>query len=92
MIDKRKYQNREGARVTGGLILVVIGVALLLRNFGFGVNAEPFELLAKHLPFTTLFKHANNLTQVDMSTLASGTYLVKVTSDNQVKTIKINKR
>lgn len=38
---------------------------LLLRNFGFGVNAEPFELLAKHLPFTTLFKHANNLTQVE---------------------------
>ncbi|MBS7786732.1 T9SS type A sorting domain-containing protein [Flavobacterium sp. CYK-55] len=36
-------------------------------------------------------KTSNNLTQVDMSHLASGTYLVKVTSDNQVKTIKINK-
>ncbi len=38
---------------------------LLLRNFGFGVNAEPFELLAKHLPFAILFKHANNLIQVE---------------------------
>ncbi|MFN8275657.1 MAG: T9SS type A sorting domain-containing protein [Flavobacteriaceae bacterium] len=37
-------------------------------------------------------KTSNNLTQIDMSHLASGTYLVKVTSDNQVKTIKINKR
>jgi Secretion system C-terminal sorting domain/Cleaved Adhesin Domain len=29
--------------------------------------------------------------KVDMSTLASGTYLVKVTSDNQIKTIKVFK-
>ncbi|MBS1534835.1 MAG: T9SS type A sorting domain-containing protein [Bacteroidetes bacterium] len=36
-------------------------------------------------------KTSNNLTQVDMTHLASGTYLVKVASDNQVKTIKINK-
>ena len=29
--------------------------------------------------------------QIDMSNLASGTYLVKVTADNQIKTIKIIK-
>jgi hypothetical protein len=29
--------------------------------------------------------------QVDMSQLSAGTYLVKVTSDNQVKTIKVVK-
>jgi hypothetical protein len=47
-----------------------------------------FNLLGQEV----MTKSSNNLTQVDMSTLASGTYLVKVTSDNQVKTIKINKR
>lgn len=33
-----------------------------------------------------------NATQIDMSGLASGSYLVKVTSDNQTKTIKIIKQ
>lgn len=38
---------------------------ILARNFGFGVNAEPFELLAKSLPTHYLAKHKNNLTQVE---------------------------
>lgn len=33
-----------------------------------------------------------NQSQIDMSNLAAGTYLVKVTSDNQVKTIKVVKQ
>ncbi|WP_298222994.1 T9SS type A sorting domain-containing protein [Flavobacterium sp.] len=37
-------------------------------------------------------KSANaNLSQIDMSNLAKGTYLVKVTADNQIKTIKVIK-
>ncbi|WP_298222996.1 T9SS type A sorting domain-containing protein [Flavobacterium sp.] len=32
-----------------------------------------------------------NLSQIDMSNLAKGTYLVKVTADNQLKTIKVIK-
>jgi hypothetical protein len=37
-------------------------------------------------------KSANdNQSQIDMSNLSSGTYLVKVTADKQVKTIKIVK-
>jgi hypothetical protein len=32
-----------------------------------------------------------NQGQVDMSGLASGTYIVKVTADNQVKSIKVVK-
>jgi hypothetical protein len=47
-----------------------------------------FNLLGQEV----MAKASNNLTQVDMSALASGTYLIKVTSGNQVKTIKINKR
>lgn len=38
---------------------------LLARNFGFKVNAEPFELLAKHLPLQILLKHHDNLFQTE---------------------------
>lgn len=37
----------------------------LLRNFGFKVNALPFELIAKQLPVNLLLKHADNLLQVE---------------------------
>ena len=37
----------------------------LARNFGQKINAEPFELLAKHLPISVLLKHKNNLLQIE---------------------------
>jgi len=44
---------------------------VLLRNFGFKVNALPFELLAKQLPIKILLKHANNLLQLEALLLGS---------------------
>jgi hypothetical protein len=44
---------------------------LLARNFGFKVNAEPFELLAKHLPLPVLLKHSDN--QLQLEALLYGT-------------------
>lgn len=38
---------------------------VLTRNFGFKVNAAPFELLAKQLPLTVLLKHSDNLLQIE---------------------------
>jgi len=38
---------------------------LLARNFGFKVNAVPFELLARSLPLTYLAKHKNELFQIE---------------------------
>ena len=38
---------------------------LMARNFGFKVNAEPFEHLAKTLPLKTLTKHKDQLHQVE---------------------------
>lgn len=38
---------------------------LLLRNFGFKVNALPFELLAKQLSVHLLLKHRDNLLQLE---------------------------
>ena len=37
----------------------------LARNFGFSLNALPFELLAKSLPFNILLKHRDNLQQIE---------------------------
>lgn len=39
--------------------------AVLLRNFGFKVNAVPFEMLAKNLPVHLLLKHADSLMQLE---------------------------
>jgi hypothetical protein len=37
----------------------------LARSFGFGLNAAPFEWVAKSLPLTILSRHRNNLLQVE---------------------------
>ena len=37
----------------------------LARNFGFSLNALPFELLAKSLPLKILLKHKDNLLQLE---------------------------
>jgi hypothetical protein len=38
---------------------------ILARNFGFNLNAEPFERLARSLPLKYLAKHQNNLFQIE---------------------------
>ena len=38
---------------------------ILARNFGFKVNSEPFELLAKHVPLQVALKHSSNLFQLE---------------------------
>lgn len=38
---------------------------LLCRNFGFKVNADPFEMLAKSLPYKFILKHADQLVQIE---------------------------
>lgn len=38
---------------------------LLARNFGFQINGDAFYLLAKHLPLQLIYKHGNNLFQLE---------------------------
>ncbi len=38
---------------------------ILARNFGQKINSDPFELLAKQLPFSVLAKHKNSLMQIE---------------------------
>lgn len=51
-------------------------------------NVEVYNLLGQKMSTNIV---GDNQGQVDMSNFASGTYLVKVTADNQVKTIKVIK-
>ncbi len=51
-------------------------------------NVKAYNLLGQEVMTNAI--NANQ-SQIDMSHLASGTYLVKVTADNQVKTIKVLK-
>lgn len=37
----------------------------LARNFGFGLNSDAFEALAKHLPLRAVDKHRNDLFQIE---------------------------
>ena len=37
----------------------------LMRNFGFGVNSDAFELLAGSLPYKYILKHRNNPVQIE---------------------------
>lgn len=52
-------------------------------------NVKVFNLLGQEVLRDSL---NSKLTQIDMSLLSNGTYMVKVTADNQVKTIKVIKQ
>ena len=50
---------------------------LLAKNFGFKLNAQPFEELARALPLTVLAKHKNNLQQTEAMLYGVGGLLSK---------------
>lgn len=60
-----KVKRIEGYYKLTGRNYVQTFYLCLFRNFGFKVNAEPFELLGKHLPVQLLLKHADNLLQLE---------------------------
>lgn len=61
---------------------------LLMRNFGFKVNALPFELLAKQLPLSVLIKHANNLLQLEALLLGTSGFLEEQYSDEYIRNLQ----
>ena len=60
----------------------------LARNFGFKLNAEPFELLAKSLPMNFLAKHKDQLIQIEAMLFGQAGMLESSFSDNYSKMLK----
>ncbi|TRX71388.1 DUF2851 family protein [Carboxylicivirga sp. M1479] len=50
---------------------------LLSRSFGFGINGQPFEMMARQTPLTTLLKHADNLFQIEAILYGQAGFLSK---------------
>lgn len=61
---------------------------LLLRNFGFKVNALPFELLAKTLPVQLLLKHGDNLMQQEAMLLGQAGLLDEQMEDKYIRQLQ----
>jgi hypothetical protein len=53
----------------------------LARSFGFNVNALPFEMLARSLPYTILARHADNLFQVEALVFGQSGLLTEEATD-----------
>ncbi|HET6245838.1 MAG: DUF2851 family protein [Bacteroidetes bacterium] len=53
----------------------------LARNFGFQLNAEPFELMSKSLPLLYLIKHRDNLVQIEAMIFGQAGMLESIIED-----------
>ena len=60
----------------------------LARNFGFDVNAVPFEMLAKSLPLLILAKHRHDLFQIEALLFGQAGFLNKTFVDEYPNTLK----
>src|SRR5262249_38387496 len=60
----------------------------LSRNFGFRINALPFELLAKSLPMSRLAKHKNQLPQLEAMLFGQAGLLAKRFNDEYPKGLR----
>jgi len=61
---------------------------VLARNFGFGVNGEPFERLAQSIPLIYLQKHKNNLLQIEAMFFGQAGLLPEESADEYVEKLK----
>lgn len=60
----------------------------LLRTFGFSINALPFELLAKSLPYQLILKHRNRRMAVEALLFGQSGLLEKVVDDEYYRSLK----
>lgn len=61
----------------------------LARNFGFGVNNQAFEQLAKSLPLSVIGKHKDQLLQLEALLLGQAGFLAEQLEDNYYKQLKL---
>jgi hypothetical protein len=60
----------------------------LAHNFGFKLNSEPFELLAKSLPLSYLAKHKNSLLQIEALLFGQAGFLNDPDGDEYYKSLQ----
>ncbi|HEX2393846.1 MAG TPA: DUF2851 family protein [Bacteroidales bacterium] len=48
---------------------------VLARSFGFGLNAVPFELMARNLPYALIMRHSDNLKQIEALIMGQAGFL-----------------
>lgn len=65
---------------------------LLARNFGFKVNAQPFEMLARILPRKTLLRHADQSQQVEAMALGQAGFLEDEFEDEYARMLQLDYR
>jgi hypothetical protein len=61
---------------------------LMAKNFGFKVNAEPFQRLAQMLPYKTLKKHRDRLIQMEAMLFGVGGFLEEEVEDEYYKLLQ----
>ncbi len=61
---------------------------ILARSFGFGINSQAFELLARSLPLSIIAKHKNNLFQIEALLFGQAGFLEDDTLDEYATTLK----
>lgn len=61
---------------------------LLARSFGFGVNSEPFELMARQTPFKALMHHADSPVQIEAILLGQAGLLQNAPLDDYHKQLQ----
>lgn len=60
----------------------------LARNFGFKLNSDPFELLAKSLPLAYLAKHKDDLSQIEALLFGQAGFLNDESGDDYYERLK----
>ena len=60
----------------------------LARNFGFKVNADPFEMLARSVPVKYLARHKNNLSQLEAVLFGQAGFLNDNAEDEYINTLR----
>ncbi len=62
---------------------------ILFRSFGFGVNSEPFELLARSIPLKVLLKYADNIKIIEAILFGQAGFLEEDFQDEYLINLKI---
>ena len=60
---------------------------LLARSMGFGVNGDPFEMLARNLPVKVVLRHASDLLQLEALLFGQAGFLNQMVGDESYPTL-----